>query len=87
MNEEIKNLKVIDLDSEEQRLFIDFEKEIDREFVIFCGEKDKRGSQTSIIDMLKMMELKLEELIAEIKFYKADKKMSTTFKDAEHKCI
>lgn len=44
--------------------------------MIFTGDKDKRGSQISIIDMLKMMELRLEELIAEIKFYKADKKMS-----------
>ena len=33
------------------------------------------------------MEMKLEDLISEIKFYKSDKKMETTFKEAEHKCI
>jgi len=37
--------------------------------------------------MLKIMEIKLEDLISEIKFYKKDKKMSQTFKEAEHSCI
>ena len=36
--------------------------------------------------MLKKMELKLEELIAEIKLFKSDKKMNESFKNAENKC-
>lgn len=37
--------------------------------------------------MLKIMELRLEELIAEIKMYKADKNKLNVFKDAEKDCI
>ena len=37
----------------------------------------------NIADMLKQMELKLEELLSEIKFYKSDKKMIDILKDAE----
>jgi hypothetical protein len=37
----------------------------------------------TIIDMLKQMELKLEDLLNEIKYYKSDKKMTDILKDAE----
>jgi hypothetical protein len=34
--------------------------------------------------MLKLMELKLDEFLSEIKFYRSDKKMIDILKDAEH---
>ena len=37
--------------------------------------------------MLKLMELKLEELLTEIKYFKSDKKMTDILKEAEHQCI
>ena len=46
-----------------------------------------RSHQLNSIDMLKAMELRLEELLSEIKYYKSDKKMIITFKEAEQKCI
>lgn len=67
---------------DETALYSAFEKEILLAYSDFTGDKSKR-STLPIIDMLKLMELKLEELISDIKLFKSDKNMSEAFKAAE----
>jgi hypothetical protein len=40
-----------------------------------------------IIEMLRIMELRLETLMSEIKLIKADKSLAGLFKEAQHKCM
>ena len=53
---------------DETALYSAFEKEILLAYSDFTGDKSKR-STLPIIDMLKLMELKLEELISDIKLF------------------
>lgn len=57
---------------------------MEKEFHNFVGRADK--GQLSIIEMLKQIELKLEEHISEMKHYKADKTMLLSFNKAEYIC-
>jgi hypothetical protein len=65
---------------DEKDLYDSFEENIKVAFYEFSRDKEREKNQnTETIDMLKIMELKLEELISEIKFLKSDKKMSLIF--------